>query len=133
MPKEFTDTTNIEICGKIDHLEERLDSFEKHYDSKFEEFSERFTKLYNKVYGNGEEGMAVTLALLNEKIDKLIVKTEENCLVIKELGKSTPGSWIGKNWKTILFVATAFFLILHAIIPTDVNLWTFFSKILGGP
>lgn len=132
MPTE-KDMTNIEICGKIDHLEERLDSFEKNYDERFTDFNDKLTKVYNKVYGNGGEGMTVSLALLNEKMDKLIKKTDENCIAIKELGKITPGSWLGKNWKTILFVATAFFLILHSIIPADVNLWTFFSRILGGP
>lgn len=133
MPTEINDLTNLEVCGKIDHLEARLDLFEKNYDSKFEEFGSKVDKLYEKVYGNGGEGMTVTLAILDEKIDRLIKKTDENCLAIKELGKITPVSWIGKNWKTILFVATAFFLILHSIIPVDVNLWTFFSKILGGP
>lgn len=132
MSKEIPDVTNTELCGKIDHLEERLNLFEKNYDINFNEFNDRFTKLYNKIYGNGEEGMTVTLAILNEKIDKLILQTQENCLAIKELGNITPESWINKHWKTILFVATAFFLILHSILPADINLWSFFSKILGG-
>lgn len=132
MSKEIEDMTNIEVCGKIDHLEERLNLFEKNYDNKFDEFNIQFTKLYNKVYGNGNEGMLITLALLNEKIDKLIAQTQENCLAIKELSKLTPESWLGKNWKTILFVGTAFFLILHSIIPSDLSMWAFLSKILGG-
>jgi len=133
MAKEPTDMTNTEVCGKIDHLEERLDLFEKNSDAKYDEFSEKLTKLYNKVYGNGEDGMTVTLAIMNQKMDKIILQTQENCMAIKELGKINPTSWINKNWKTILFVSTAFFLILHSMIPPDISLWSFFSKFLGGP
>ena len=50
---------------------------------------------------------------------------------IKKLQEEVPKKWLMKNWKTLLFTATAFFLIVHSLVPADVSLWSFFIKLIG--
>jgi hypothetical protein len=85
-----------------------------------------------KIYGNGDPGIIIGQERQNSKLDQLLEIANRNAENIEALQKETTSKFLSRNWRTLLMVAVAFFLILHSILPADMSLWSWFSKFFGG-
>ncbi len=101
-------------------------------DEKLDAIDEQVKSINLKLYGNGKPGLLIDQDRMMNQIDQLIKIAATNANNIKNLQSETPGKWFAKNWKSILLITTAFFIILHSFIPADVSLWSWFAKIIGG-
>jgi CBS domain-containing protein len=115
-------------AAALARLEERIVS----QTDKIDELKEQVGKINEKLYGNGTDGLVVDQLRQSAQIEKLISIAEGNAKCIQELKAETAAKFLSKNWRTLLMLAVAFFLILHSIIPADMSLWSWFSKFFGG-
>ena len=101
-------------------------------ESKIDLLSEQVTDIKKKIYGNGTPGVLIDQERQNANIQKLLEIAERNAENISGLQKETTQKFLARNWRTLLMVAVAFFLVLHSMLPADMSLWTWFSKFFGG-
>jgi hypothetical protein len=101
-------------------------------DGKIDSLSDQVKEIKEKLYGNGSPGIIIDQVNQDNRIDKLLEIAEKNAGNIEELKKETVGKFLTRNWRTLLMLAVAFFLILHSLIPADLSLWTWFSRFFGG-
>lgn len=101
-------------------------------ENKIDNLSDQVGDIKIKIYGNGKPGLVIDQERQNANIEKLLIIAETNEKCIKDLKSETPSRFLTRNWRTLLMVAVAFFLILHSIIPADLSLWSWFGKLLGG-
>lgn len=101
-------------------------------ESKIDNLAEEVSDIKKKIYGNGNPGIIIDQERQNLTLEKLLEIAEKNEIRIEELKKETVGKVLSRNWRTLLMLAVAFFLILHSLIPSDLSLWTWFAKFFGG-
>ena len=114
-----TDTTNSVILVR---LETKLDAL-----------TETVEDVKDRLYGNGAKpGIIVDQEGQDNEIFNLLAISRKNEENISKLYLLATPTWLVKNWKTILIVLTVFFLILHAMIPSDASLWSLIGKFFTG-
>jgi hypothetical protein len=113
--------TQPTVTVLLTRLEEKIDSM-----------SDQVKEIKDKLYGNGHNGIIVDQINQDNRINKLLEIAEKNEKNIEELKKETVGKFFVRNWRSLLMLAVAFFLILHSLIPADLSLWTWFSRFFGG-
>lgn len=101
-------------------------------EGKIDSLSDEVSEIKKKIYGNGYPGIIIDQERQNSTLEKLLEIAEKNEKCIEELRKETVGKFLTRNWRTLLMIAVAFFLILHSLVPADLSLWTWFSKFFGG-
>jgi hypothetical protein len=101
-------------------------------EGKIDNLTSEVADIKKKIYGNGTPGVLIDQERQNANIQKLLEIAERNAKNINNLQTETTQKFLARNWRTLLMVAVAFFLILHSIIPADMSLWTWFSKFFGG-
>jgi hypothetical protein len=141
--------------------EERTSVLLARVETKIDNLGVDVSEIKVKLYGNGKDGLIVDQEKLAMQIERLLDITNTNVCnitklqtiattnmqgittlqslitdqvtLVKSLQEQVPQKWIVKHWKELLLAAVAFFLFIHSVIPANLSLWTFFSKIIGGP
>lgn len=97
---------------------------------KIDNIETTVNKLDTKLFGNGNPGIVIDMINLTTTITNLADKVISISTQITEIDKRPiVKTWLEKNWKSLLFSLTLFFLLIHSIIPADVNIWTLIQKI----
>ena len=89
-----------------------------------------------KAIADDENGNPIPVRKMNRLIiaGELAIIKQLNAfeVSIESLKKNTPDKFLTRNWKAILIILTVFFLVIHAMIPADVSLWTLVGKFFTG-
>lgn len=89
-----------------------------------------------KAIANDESGSPIPTKKMNRLIIAgelaIIKQLNEFEITIKGLEKNTPEKFLMRNWRVILMLGVAAFLLLHSLIPADLSLWSWFAKFFGG-
>lgn len=101
-------------------------------ESKIDTLSDDVKDIKDKIYGNGTPGIIIDQERQNATLARLLEIAENNKASIEELKKETTSKFLSRNWRVLLMVAVAFFLILHSMLPADMSLWSWFSRFFGG-
>jgi hypothetical protein len=94
-----------------------------------ENLEKRFDKFEQRLFGNGNPGIIIDLEKLSNALTQLSTVAQEQHKSIELLKKETPKNWLIRNWKSILFWGVLIFIILHAIVPANMTVWDWLSKI----
>ena len=93
-------------------------------------------KLDEKLFGNGRPGIVNEITLLTQsvtnlcgKVDETVKRVDINSAKIAAIDPDPVLTWISKHWKLLLFSGICIFIILHSIIPADVNIWQLIQKL----
>ena len=102
-------------------------------EEKVDGIANKVRQLDIRLFGcEGTPGMILDQHTQNNQINDLLEIAKKNEENISKLFLLAAPTWLGKNWKTILVVLTVFFLVIHAMIPADVSLWTLVGRFFTG-
>jgi hypothetical protein len=89
-----------------------------------------------KAIADEENGSPIPAKKMNRLIIAgelaIIKQLNEFEITIKGLEKNSPEKFLVRNWRMILTLGVAAFLLLHSLIPADMSLWSWFGKFFGG-
>ena len=102
-------------------------------EGKLDQLNDKVDTISRKLYGNGSPGLILDQAKLAGQVEEILSIAKANTLAISELKTQTPIRWLSKNWKTIGLFGVVAFVLLHSLLPADLSVWSFISKLFGGP
>lgn len=102
-------------------------------EGKLDQVANKVDAIHDKLYGNGTPGLIVDQERQSAQIAELLKIAQTNAGNIDSLKKQTPGRWLVANWKTVGLIIVFGFVLLHSFIPADLSIWTWISKLFGGP
>ena len=110
-------------------IEERFEALLARIDTKVDALGEKVDDIHARIYGNGKPGMIVDQALQARQITELLEYAKKSSESIEKLKEMSPEKWLVKHWKAMIAVLVTIVLILHSIIPDDLSLWVWVSKL----
>lgn len=100
---------------------------------------ETMSRMESKLFGNGTEGLLAATTRIDERLDRLEETVDKLAKSVSEL-KDTVAAHVKDNCHTpqglllkkdVLFAIIGIFLVIHSLIPADVNIWEFIRKLFG--